>query len=257
MSLASASQPGVGPNANAGPDPAPGATSSSQLYDDQVFFSSGSMAATGLVAGSSFDLGFGFLPYGGLTGFSPDPAGFNYDSLQYSPETPISMNHNMQVDHPRSISAPSPTKNNFTPENCPSFQNSMQASPLDSSLGVNTTTPSASASSPVPNPTSLKASHILSYLCQDLERRLVVKMIGSEELNLRDIVKLGLASLGTTMEVTQYESANDKPANLWIRDIMSTYASCDIQLAVWTGMRVILQMEAQAGRLELATPFNQ
>ncbi|KAG4434765.1 hypothetical protein IFR05_009756 [Cadophora sp. M221] len=254
MSLASASQLGVGPNANAGPDP--GAASSSQLYDDQAFFPSGSMAATGLAAGSSFDLGFGFLPYGGLTGFSPDPASFTCDNVEYSPETPIPRSHNMQVGHPRSISALSPTKNNFTTETYPSFQSSMQAGLFDSSLAINSTS-SASTSSSVPGPTPLKASHILSYLCQDLERRSVVKIIGSEGLNLRDIVKLGLASLGTTMEVAQYESANNKPANIWIRDIISTYESCDIQLAVWTGMRVILQMEAQAGGLELATPFNR
>lgn len=130
----------------------------------------------------------------------------------------------------------------------PSFQTSVQTGvELHSSLGMDLFY-SKPDSQTAFSPTLFRASQILSFLCTDLERRGMAKAIESEEIDLRDIVRLGLTELGATMDVTQFHSANDKPASVWISEVGNSCEPYDIGLAAWTGIRIILQMKEKLAK---------
>lgn len=216
---------------------------SSQFYTEQAsplvryygpLSSSGMTAPTPAVA-PPFD-----FPTSGSFALDSD---LTNDDANRAPQT--SPSSNLEFDHSRSIMESLSTDDPSTA--CLSFQDSMQASVHDKDMLSPAVLYSNHGPETASSPEIMKASQILSYLCSDSERKSVGKVIGSEELGLRDIVRHGLVALGSTMEAAQYDSANDKPAELWIKEICSICAPYGIQLTVWTGVRVILQMKARPG----------
>ncbi|KFZ24488.1 hypothetical protein V502_01023 [Pseudogymnoascus sp. VKM F-4520 (FW-2644)] len=100
------------------------------------------------------------------------------------------------------------------------------------------------------------AFEILSSMHTDDEREAMIKLMAVEGFALRDIVRTGVVNLGLITQSSQYDNSTERPAREWIEDVAATCGAYSIRLAIWTGMRMLLQQKSASVSGELSFHRN-
>jgi hypothetical protein len=80
----------------------------------------------------------------------------------------------------------------------------------------------------------------------DVQRDTLLKVLRRERLNLRDIIKYGIISLGYAMDTSLYESSRNLSFTDWIGKVTSTVRTVDILTVVSSGIQLISGLSTPA-----------
>lgn len=80
----------------------------------------------------------------------------------------------------------------------------------------------------------------------DGQRDTLLRVVRHERLNLRDIVKYGIISLGYAMDTTLYESSRHLSLTDWVEKVISAVGGIDILMVVCSGIRLISGLSTPA-----------